>query len=239
MPSLYNKAGILVPPAIRGFMLGTRTVLVATGDFIPNRYAKLIYFQIVGGGGGGKNAANSSAGQIVLGGGGGGGGYAEMLYPAVPQGFTFTLGTGGSGASGGAGGTSSIVLKVGVAFPAGTGTTTILQAIGGAAGATIATGTSQIFSSPGNVSFGVSVTSLVVATRLGGIAYRDSGTVAKSGKGGNSTLGMGGRSIIAHGVGTNGGSYGGGGSGGMSVNAAGATNGGNGADGVCIIWEYY
>lgn len=241
--TLGNSAGIGIPPALRGFLLGTRTIISATGstDFVPNKYAKMLFVQMWGAGGGGKNCANSSAAQIVLGGGGGGGGYCEFVYPALPQGITFSVGTGGSGASGAAGGTTTASPKKGSIMPTGSIGSTIGSASPGAAGQSISTGTSQTFTSPSNLATGSSVTGFTLFTDIGGVAYRNSGTVAKSGKGSDPAMlaGGGGLAVIAHGAGNAATNFGAGGGGAMSVNAAGATAGGDGGNGLVIVWEYY
>jgi len=240
--NLVNQAGVTIPPALRGFLLGTYNVITntASSTFTPNKFAKFLWFQLVGGGGAGRNATNSSAGQIIAGGGGGGGSYTELIYPALPLGFTVQAGAGGSGAGGTGGSSSTVALKVGSNAPAGAYQITLATAVGGALGAgALATGNTPSINNPTNIAFGTSLTFLACPSRLGGCAFRVDGTNCMSGKGGDSMFGGGAKSIVAHGNGIAGGKYGGGGSGAMSVNAAGGTTGGDGGQGVIIIWEFY
>lgn len=238
MPGLYNRAGIMTPPAIFGFLLGSRTIITGSGNtnYTPPRYAKYLYFQLQGAGGGGKNCANSTAGQIILGSGGASGGYAEVLVMSFRSTIIIAIGAGGSGTSGAAGGSSSIASPTNGS--SGVGAFILATVTGGTGGGTLATGVSQAFVGPINGSGASSVIGMGQNGRTSYEGYRDSGTVARSGKGADSYFGAGGRAIIAHGVGNNGGA-GAGGSGGMSVNAGGAVNGGNGGNGMCIVWEYF
>lgn len=239
MPTIYNRAGVMVAPSIKGFYLGSRTIITTPGanNYTPPTYSKFLLFQVQGSGGAGRNCANSSAGQIVLGGGGGAGQYCELpLYP-FPATIVVTIGTGGAGASGASGSNTTIA---GPSFSSQAPTPYIwCIAGGGAGGGSLTTGTTQAFPlvSAGGTG-GQSLTGIELDGRNGGIGYRDSGTVARSGAGKPSLFGAGGRAIIAHGAG-NAGGFGAGGSGGMSVNAAGATNGGSGGNGICVVWEYY
>ncbi len=239
MPSLYNRAGIMTPPAIFGFLLGSRTIFTpGTTNYTTPRYAKLLFFQLQAGGGAGGRATNSTAGQIVVGGGGAAGSYAELLVPASSGTYVIVVGAGGSGATPTSGGNSSITGPT--LQSSSTPSNQWTLATGGSPGSIIATGTTQAFALPTSGSTpGTTLIGLGLQGRQGGVPYRDSGTVACSGKGGNSRFGSGGRPVIAHGTGNNASGFGAGGSGSMSVNAAGAVNSGNGSAGICIAWEYY
>lgn len=254
--NLTNRAGVIIPPAFRGFFPGLRYVSSnSAGEaYLPSPYCKFLFFQMLGGGSGGANCANSAAGQITTGNGGDAGGYSEGFAISHPMGFLLTAGSGGPGALGSFGGASSSVAYLntdGVSFAgnrsgfnfitAGIASTSVFTSQGGAGLSGIASGTSEIFVLPPNtsVSGAFSNTSFASTSRLGGTAHRVSGTVGCSGKGGDCLFGIGGRPVIAHGNGNPGLGYGSGGSGGMSVNAAGAVDGGDGAQGVIIVWEYY
>lgn len=233
--NLYNKAGIMIPPALRGYLLGLRTVITATGatNYTPSKFAKLLYFQLQGAGGGGKNCANAAAGQIVLGGGGSAGSYSEIIVPSFQGTWVVTVGTGGSGATGASGGATSVTQPSVIS-----GIATIANAVGGTGGGTLASGNTQVFVAPTNGSAGTSALLVAINGHVAYEAFRNSGTVARSGRGADSYFGGGGRAVIAQGAGNAGGN-GAGGSGGMSVNAGGAVNGGNGGNGLAIVWEYY
>jgi hypothetical protein len=126
-----------------------------------------------------------------------------------------------------------------VSLPTAQGTIVILLVNGGAVGANLATGTSELFIAANTIGGASSQGIVRIQGSAGHAGHRVSGTVAVSGRGGDGPWGGGGAAIKAQGTGGAGGNYGAGGGGGMSVNAGGAGPGGAGANGVVIVSEFY
>lgn len=188
----------------------------------------IVEVQAAGGGGGGVDGNTSN---VAVGGGGHAGGYSQKKIAAASLGATevVTVGALGAGGTAGlndgtAGGNSS--------FGAHATTT------GGGGGLQGAAGTSNNFlgdtNNPGSGASGDINTDGGRAVR----AYRISGTVGMSGRGGDSRFGRGGQEQNATNAGGAGSGYGAGGGGGMAtsnVNRA----GGDGTAGTVIVYEYY
>jgi hypothetical protein len=195
---------------------GLRSVQVFTADDTWNKPAGItrVVIEVCGGGGGGGGAAASESGS-----GGAGGGYSKKLVDvSAISSETVTVGTGGAGGAAGnnngsAGGTSSLGAHAS-ATGGGGGTSTGGFDPGGAGGS----------GSSGDINLD------------GSAGGHSDGGAAVVGVGGNSFLGGGGLGDVqaAGGVG---GDYGGGGGGGGGGTAT-ARAGGDGADGVVIVWEY-
>jgi hypothetical protein len=220
-------------------------VNVYTANATWNKPAGLhhIVVECVGGGGGGGGAASTSSTQSSSAGGGGGGGYARKIFleSALPSSCTVTRGAGGSAGSagnnaGGAGGNTTF---------AGSGITTV-QGSAGAGGDGSAAGTGPLRNA-GGAGGGASGGNINVVGSdgwMGTVTRGDGGEgdPASMGQGGASGAGMGGASKgpSSSGAGIAGNQYGGGGSGGFNANSqATARAGGAGANGVCIVTEYY
>lgn len=211
-------------------------VLVLTNTsidtFTTGEHTRKILVEMVGGGGGGGGAANSSSGQISAGTSGGAGGYAMKLFTVTPSTlYAYQCGSAGTGGSntGGSGnnGGNSILTVGGVS----------VIAYGGTGGGSTASGTAArndlggaggVISTDGDVNAG---------GMAGGMYIRQSGTVAIVGAGGTSQFGAGGAGRTSNGAGNAGVGYGAGGGGAMSVNAGGGQTGGNGTQGVIIVYE--
>lgn len=186
-----------------------------------------ILVEVVGGGGGGGGALGAGAGATSAGAGGGGGGYARLWVAAAAGTYTYTVGTGGAG---GAAGTNNGNNGVTTTFSASS-----LQATGGtggdgagstsAAAAQFYNGGGGGIGSNGNINVGGS------SGHNGLVALG----AARGGPGGSSVLG-GGAGVAGIVAGLNGNAYGGGGSGGASSITSHA--GGDGANGVIIVWEF-
>jgi hypothetical protein len=227
---VFTNTGALVQQAI--LTLLSIQVITASGTYTTPTGARALRVRCIGsgGGGGGTTSVASSAG---CGGGGGGGGYSEVFLTGLKASYTVTVGAAGSagaatGGNGGAGGavsfdSPSVCTANGGAGGGGqVGGTTPASAAGGAGGAVAAAvGTVLLAGSPGEASM------------------RNSGTIGMAGDGGAASRGGGGAvGIIAQGAGIAGGQYGGGGSGGCTINGGAAVAGGAGAIG-CIIVEAY
>jgi hypothetical protein len=230
--TVFNSNGVPIQTAFNGYLLGTRTIVTATGTstYTPPVGCKFIYIEICGGGGGGGNVANATAAQITVGAGASGGGFSTIFLPA--QVLTLVVGAGGS-TSGGSGATSSVTLST------PNGAIAVCTVNGGTGAGGLATGTSVAFVAPPNPAVAGTGGQVRVAGNAATAGHRESGTVACSGRGGHGPWGGGGASIIANGAGNAGLNYGAGGGGGLSINAGGAQNGGAGGQGVAIISEFY
>lgn len=178
---------------------------------------KYVVVEVVGSGGAGGGTATNSHGAP----GGGAGGYSKKTIATGTLGATetVTVPAGGAGVlngTGNSGGTTSF----------GTHCT----ATGGTGGTADGTGTAG--------TGGVGASGDINVNGGGGVA----GNTASqgSGAGGASVLGGGGESKNgANTAGANGGNYGGGGSGSKTNSGGAAQVGGAGAQGVCILTEYY
>jgi hypothetical protein len=199
---------------------GLQSVQVFTSDGTwtkPSGITKIVVEVVSGGGGGGAASVNS-----VIGGGGGSGGYGKKLIDVTAiASETVTVGAGGaasSGGDGGDGGTSSFGAHVSV----------VSTFTGG-----IANGVASIPS--GGASTGGDIN--VVGQRGNRGGSSSFAVTANGGDGASCIYGAGGRRGIAGGSGDPGGGFGAGGGGGFRDTAT-TRNGGAGAAGVVIVWEY-
>lgn len=211
----------------------TKTVQVftANGTWTKPAGVKFIEVVMVGGGAGG-GATNTSAvaqSQPCGGGGGGAGAYIrEFIDVTAETSATVTVGVGGGGGDAGATGigingsatTQSLSIAIAGGGFGGQPSTSIIPT-GGSGGA--ATG----LSAGGVGTFG--------GDGDGGAPFN---TITKSGHGGASFFGGGGRGSVQSEPARNGRAYGSGGAGGATQGTD-SRVGGDGADGVCIITEYY
>jgi hypothetical protein len=224
--------GVPLMGAFAGYLLGSRTLVTASGSYTPPATARILLVEAVGGGGsGGMNATNSSAGQIVLGSGGGSGAYSAAICRAQ----ALTLVVGPVRTAGGQNGVASTAAftSSGVIF---------VNANAGTGGSNVATGSTQLYilgGAGGLAAAGSAAGDLKIDGNTGGTGRRISGTIGCSGEGAPSYFGGMGKSVIAQGNGVAGGNYGAGGSGGFSVNAGGVQTGGLGAAGVILVSEFY
>lgn len=212
--------------------------LTTTGGatYTPTSGARAAFIECVGGGGAGGGAASSTGGtNNSVGAGGGGGGYSASWITSLASSYSYTVGTGGivgtAGNNAGGNGvdttfnTTTIVAKGGTGGSGGGASGTALGGrANGGAGGIAGTGDTTIVGGQGH--WGVAF-SVVAAT---GMLSGRGGDAAKS-------YGLGGAAIQTSGAGVSGQNYGGGGSGGAD---AATTNrqGGVGAQGIILIWEY-
>lgn len=233
MQWLMNRSGVLIQLQMTGALLGSRTVITATG---ANTYTtpvgcRVLIVEGIGGGGGGSSSVNSSAAQIALGCGGAGSVYMVTVPIATSSNVIFTATVGAGGVAGASGIATSFADANGFNY---------MTMNNAATGASLGTGTSEVFGLGGQ---GQS-TNLGAADYFGSgnssvVLHRVSGTVAINGRGGNGPFGGGPAGRTTQGTGAAGGKYGAGGSGGFSINAGGAGTGGAGGNGVIVVWEFY
>lgn len=217
-------------------------VFYPAGSYVYNQVTPTVQFvmiEVIGAGGGGGASADSSAGQISMGGSGGGGGYARVITAASNLGTGITIGVGGggsrgesSGAAGDDGGQSVVEANL--------GNITANGGTGGVGGVSSVNATAQ------GVSGGSANTGDINATGGSsasgqGLVVIGSGIILTVGAAGGSIYGGGapGYTIGADQSGIDGNAYGGGATGGACTNGGGYQNGGNGADGIVIITEYF
>jgi hypothetical protein len=215
---------------------GVIQVFTVTGTYTPSAGMVFAILECIGpgGGGGGTAGTTATAGSIMCSGGGGGGSYSRSLRTAAQIGASQAVtvgpvGTAGaaSGTNGGAGGAVSIgTLCVANGGGAGIGLTTAVTGTDSALGGARGTGD---FTTAGNPGCAPS-----------GIVYAQG--IAVSGVGAAGPFGGAGRTpTCAHGTaaaGTPGLAYGGGGSGGVSIESTAGAAGGAGGPGVAIITEF-
>lgn len=202
-------------------------VISATGPYTPTPGTTSVVVELAGGGGAGGGTAATSAGQLASGAGGAAGGYAKSRLTAGFAGATVTIGAGGvavSGATGGNGGTTSF----GALFSATGG-------VGGSLGSAVAAST-QIGAgaSAGGSGVGGNMVNAAGESGQSGLLLTSN---ALSGAGGSSFFG-GGAPQVAASAGAVAVSLGSGGGGAASQASTAARAGGNGAAGLCIVWEY-
>lgn len=211
----------------------SQTVLtVGSGNYTVPAGMTRICIEVIAGGGAGGSADGGSS-QAGCGSGGGSGGYLRKWLTVVPgASLAYVVGAkGAKGATGnnagGAGNDST--------FSDGATTYTAKAGLGGASVG--AAGTSVLLvagGTPGAVSTNGDVNG---AGQPGEPAHRLSGTLARSGAGGNGFFGGGGKALVAAADGNAGSAPGAGGGGGLSTTTT-DRQGGDGADGIIIVTEY-
>ena len=209
------------------------TVITSSGTYTPDAEVRAVLFEVQGAGGGG-GGSSSLGGDNNAGAGGSGGGYSKKFITEVASSYAIEVGasgTAGSSAnSGGDGGSTTV-----------TGTGVDISASGGGGGEGVSAGSNPQATVPGT-SGSVSGGDINVRGWSGSPGLKLSSAARASGKGGDSFLGRGGRSVAtnsatASAVGNDGSGFGGGGGGGVSSDST-ATGGGNGASGAVVIWEF-
>lgn len=206
----------------------------SNGTYTPTAGTNAIYVEGFGAGGAGGGVTNAGAGNCTAGGGGGAGasGWAYLTSGFTPT-VAVTIGVGGIGvanANGNAGTNTTfgalLVLPGGAGGFASGATNVISITAAGGVGGTTPTGT--------NVTGSAGV--------KGGFGMAFAASLAASGAGASTSLGAGGASVTAGGTsvtaGANAEGFGSGGSGAVGVNNGATAAGGNGANGLIIVYEY-
>jgi hypothetical protein len=220
-----------------GALLGFQ-VLTATSNqtYTKNASANNIMVELVGGGGGG-GGANSGANQSSAGGGGGGGAFTRRFIANAAGTYPYQCGAGGAGGTaGGAGsngsttyfanGTENLNAPGGVRGSANARANAFTGSLGGAGGT----------AGTGNGSVGGDLFLIGTAGQMGWVSNR-----ALSGGGAGGPAGgylAGGGAPGNNTAGGAAGNYGGGGGGGSAFQNVANLAGGNGGNGVIIVWEY-
>lgn len=216
-----------------GNAIGTMsiTLVTASGNYNPPPNVRALEFIAIGGGGGGGGVDGQGAGTAAQSTGGGGGGAAIAITSIIESSYTISIGAGGTGGAAGnnngsAGGTTTVTsTNVNLSCTGGNGGTGMLATSGSTTGAAAGGG----LGSGGDISISGIPSSFSAVI---------SGTGLVASVSGHSIL-LGGLIAVGGTAGTSNSIYGGGG-GSTSVNTV-ATDyaGGDGADGVVIVKEYY
>jgi hypothetical protein len=209
---------------------GGTPVTAGASTFTALAATSTVIVEVVGAGGAGGGSIACTSSQISLAAGGGAGAYGKTLLTAGFSGQAVTVGAAGaavSGGNGGNGGTSSFGAFVsapgGSGGSAGTASSTFPGIYGYGNGSSVAVGGTLINASGAN----------------GDTAFAISATSGISGSGGASAFGGGGNASANTSTAGNAGiSPGSGGSGAATIASGSAQMGGNGAPGICIVWEY-
>ncbi|HBR1819110.1 hypothetical protein [Klebsiella pneumoniae] len=206
-------------------------IFYSSGIYTPTSGTKKVIVEMVGGGGGSAGSRAAGPGQIAVGGAGGAGSYAKGSFTQNFNGVQVTVGAKGAGGTvsepyASEGGTSSFG--------------SLLSAAGGAAGQPAGPTSSFPFSTVAAVvSAGANGANIIGTPGQGAsasIAVNES--VVIESPGGSSQFGAGGFITAFNTKGINGSGYGAGG-GPSKVNHAGAAvGGGDGSQGIVIIYEY-
>ncbi|HGT8900314.1 TPA: carbohydrate kinase [Escherichia coli] len=206
-------------------------VFYSSGIYNPTPGTKKVIVEMVGGGGGGAGSRSASSGQISVGGAGGAGSYAKGQFTQNFSGVQITVGAKG------AGGTSSWpYASDGGASSFGS----LITAAGGSAGQPAGPANSFPFTTVAAVvSAGANGANIIGTPGQGASAsIAVSAAVVTESPGGSSQFGAGGFITAFNANGINGSGYGSGG-GPSKVNGGNAAvAGGDGSQGLVIVWEY-
>lgn len=220
-------SGTTLNATTTGRLIGIQTI-TATGTYTPTAGTSSVIVELAGGGGAGGGAAATGVGQFSAAAGGSAGGYARSYLTSGFAGVTVTVGAGGAG-SAGAAGANGTATSFGAVFQATGGA-------GAAAGAVTTAGTVTA-SGPGAAGTGSGGNVLNSLGGPGGLALYVTPT-GISGGGGASMFGNGGTAVSGTAAGVSAASKGAGGSGGSNLASQAANAGGNGAPGLCIVYEF-
>lgn len=228
------------PASASGSLIG-RQVITATGagTYTPTSGTVSIVIELQGAGGGGGGIASPGASNFASGRGGGGGAYLRKRLTTAFSGASYSVGAKGTGGTAGnnagnSGGNTTFTATGGggTVYTAGGG-------VGGNGGAGVAT------PFVGAVAAGGTATNGDINIP-GGASFNSIGlsaTSAMGGRGGVSKFSPGAAPINTNTANTSGAGnaasgYGGGGSAGLGVGTGAAVAGGDGSDGILIVWEY-
>ncbi|TQI82572.1 hypothetical protein FHU12_5356 [Serratia marcescens] len=222
--------------AMGGCLIGIQR-FTASGTYTPTPGTRYVIVEAVGGGGGGGGCATPSSGTVSAAAGGNSGTYGKGKY-TINGNVAVTVGTGGAG-----GIASDTTSGATIGEPGGdTKFGTLLTCPGGNSG--LAANSFQIpnicQSIPPKTLQPTGANIASIDGESGGNGFALGAGI--SGKGGSNPLGSGGASVGASGSnsvkGNDGSGYGSGGSGAFAGPSAQGKNGGNGAPGLVIVWEF-
>jgi hypothetical protein len=203
----------------------------SSGTYTPTAGTTKVLVYVVGGGGAGGGVDGQGGGTAGAGGGGGGGGCAISFVTSLGATETVTVGAGGVGTNGattgGSGGASSF------------GSHAAANGAGGGQGKTANSPSNVSYTSGGAGASGTIGDIQFTGTCGGhGAAGGSSTSESMSGTGGSSFFGGGERGRSGDQKGLDGRNYGGGGSGAVVTSINTNYAGGDGADGIVVIYEY-
>ena len=231
--STLDKA-LLQNPATVGGLIGQQVFsTVGTATYTPTPGTNYVIVECIGGGGAGGSRQQAATGNSAAGGGGVAGAYGKGKYTSSFSGVTVTVGAAGTpGAagnnSGGSGGTSSFGALL--SSPGG---------VGGGGGAAAAIATAQGVSGSSSNGSAPTGANMLAITGMGGLPGYIFQAGNLTGRGGDSIYGTSGRGFSGSQNGIVATGYGAGGSGGGDISGSTtARQGGAGAQGVVIVWEY-
>ena len=227
---LTDGAGTLNWGAVGDSLTGIQT-FTSSGTYTPTAGTTKVLVYVIGGGGAGGGVDGQGSGTAGGAGGGGGGGCAIAFVTSLGATETVTVGAGGTGVSGsntgGGGGASSF------------GSHAATNGGGGGQGKNASTPSNGSYTTGGAGASGTIGDIQFVGTCGGnGAASGTATSEAVSGVGGSSFFGGGERGRSGDQAGLNGRNYGGGGSGAVVTNLTTNYAGGDGADGIVVIYEY-
>ena len=206
-------------------------VFTANGTYTPAAGVKSIKITSTGGGGGGGGISAGSAGQSAAAGAGAGGGTAILTTDTIDASYTITLGLGGARAaagnnSGSPGGNTTV-----------TSTSISMTGNGGGGGGGSAPSASYSLGG-GSIGGAASGGDLAISGGDSGESARSGEQIFSFSRPGGSFWGPGVRAQTG-GAAQNGDNYGTGGQSPSSIGVATAFDGGDGADGIVVIEEFF
>lgn len=208
-----------------GRLLGKK-ILTGSGVYTPTIGTKSIIVEAIGGGGAGGGSAATTSGQQASGSGGGSGAYVMATFTTGFAGANYIIGSGGTGTTANNGGNGSattfLTINAGGGSGGPVGVASVSSVISGSFGGTASGGDINAAGPNGN----------------SGIVYTSA--VSVGGFGGSSKIypGNGGAARASAGDGFPATGYGCGGGGANSGSSGTTRAGGNGTQGLIIIWEY-
>lgn len=230
------------PTSLSGTLIGVRRI-TATGAFTytPSAGTNTIIVELQGAGGGGSGIASAGSGNVSIGRSGGGGGWLRKRLTSDFSGATGSVGAKGTGGSAGdnpgnAGGDTT--------FTTTAPSSTTYTGGGGSAGNNGGSGLTvfpNISNGVGGGSASGGDDNMPGSGSFAGVV--SSNTILNSGGGGYSRYGHGGYGSLVVAANSSQAAFnatgkGGGGGSPVSTGTAGALAGGDGSDGMVIIWEY-
>ncbi|MFS4292809.1 phage tail protein [Escherichia coli] len=206
-------------------------VFYSSGIYNPTPGTKKVIVEMVGGGGGGAGSKAAGTGQVAVGGAGGAGSYAKGQFTSGFSGVQVTVGSKGLGGT-----VSDPYASDGGASSFGS----LMTAAGGSSGKPAGPANSFPFSTAAAVvSAGANNANIIGTPGQGASAsIAVSAALVTESPGGSSQFGAGGFITAFNAKGVNGSGYGSGG-GPSKVNGGNAAvAGGDGSQGLVIVWEY-
>jgi hypothetical protein len=229
--SARNALGITfdVTAVTARFNSAVQQVITSSGTYTPTSGMKFAIIECVGGGGGG-GAVAGTAGNTYVGGGGGAGGYSRVRVTAAQVGAsqTVTIGAGGNGGAAGSnngspGGDTSVGSLCVAKGGSGGGFCSVASGAAGGLGGVAGTGDLSSPGAPGGTGFYNATANSIFA---------------RTGIGGSSIWGGGGRGNVAGATDGEAAPGVGGGGGGALTTSASNFAGGNGKAGAAVITEF-